>query len=323
MVELLTVPRVRTDPWGVWDRFLATHDDAGFHQSSWWAAAHHDPQARAFGVLVREDGILHGGGIFLREAKGDGLASYRIVDGPVLPAEPQVAACVFRALLALLQQRRRREEALITHLRLEPRWRDLPEFVLPFGPVTSGAPRTVASIDLVASETTLLAKMTPETRGQIALGRRLGLQVSEDASDRGIEDLLRLSDVDAFRTPEAVQLLPLLRQPGHGGIFFAEDGGTRLAGAAVVTFGGRATLLLAGAGGATAQGLAPTFLQFEIMRRMKARHGNRYDLVTTGDLHGLLAGLGGESQRLVGPLDIVFDQVSYASLAGRPPGGGR
>ena len=66
------------DSWGAWDRFLVGHRETGFHQSSWWAAAHRASGGEAFAVLARRDGIIHGGGVVLCERWGPGTASYRV-----------------------------------------------------------------------------------------------------------------------------------------------------------------------------------------------------------------------------------------------------
>lgn len=319
MLDILPLPRAATDAWGAWDRFLAGQGGAGFHQSSWWAAAHRDPASRAFGVLVRRQGILQGGGLFLRESWDSGRAAYRIVDGPVLPAAPSLAAPAFRAVLSALHERRTRETASISHLRLEASWAELPEYVRPFGPVVRGPPRRVATIDLDATETGLLARMAPTARAHIALARRLGLRVAEDAGDRGMEDLFRLAGEGPPLTHDLSRLLPLLRRPGCGGIFFAEDRGARLAGAAVVTFGGGATLVLDGTVGMGVQAPAATFLQFELMRRLKARHCHRYHLPGPALQLPRCEALGASSRALMPPVDIVFDPAAYADFAATEP----
>lgn len=323
MTSPLAAPRAATDAWGAWDRFLAGHPETSFHQSSWWAQAHRTPESRGFGLLVRQHGILHGGAIALRETWGPGRAAYRIVDGPVLPADPALAEEAFKAMLASLQRRRRREPALISHLRIESRWNDLPEFVRSFAPITVGPRRLVASIDLASSETSILARMAPAVRARIAIARQLGVRVIEDAGERGIDALLRLSEeATAPPGPEVLQLLPYLRLPGRGGIFFVEDGEERLAGAAIVTFGNQATLLHSVARDPAGQGPTPTFLQFEMMRRAKARHCHHYDLTAPAGRTDALDGLGGEIRRFIPAIDIVFDTVSYASFSGVPPEAG-
>jgi hypothetical protein len=317
-----TPPAVR-DSWGAWDRFLVGHRDTGFRQSSWWAASHRAAGGDAFAVMAKRDGIIHGGGVVLRERWSPTAAYYRVGDGPVLPDDPGLAETVIRTLLTSVQRRRALEPFVISHLRLEPRWPELPTYLRDLRPVEVGRPRTAATIDLTVSETEILAQMAPATRAQIALARQLGLTISEDSTDHGIADLVRLAGRSGvrstgLRSPDTVRLLPLLHLPGRGGIFFAEDAGTRLAGAAVLTFGARATLLVACAVDAARQSLAPALLQFEVMRRMRGRHCALYDLGEFATRGPLFEGLGGERTERVPTLDLVLDAAAYAAVAGGP-----
>ena len=62
---------------------------------------------------------------------------------------------------------------------------------------------------------------------------------------------------------------------------------------------------------------APALLQFEIMRRAKARRCLEYDL---GDLGGRLGTLGGVTAQQVGPIDIVFSAAAYERSAAQAGG---
>ena len=208
---------------------------------------------------------------------------------------------------------------VISHLRLEPRWEQLPEYLKDLRPIQVGPSRCATTIDLTVSETAILAQMAPATRSLIALARQLGLAIEEDATDHGIADLIRIAGRSGVRStgiraPDTERLLPLLRTPGRGGIFFAADGSERLAGAAVVVFGGRATLIVACAVDAARQALAPTLLQFEMMRRMRGRHCATYDLGEFATRGTLFEGLGGERRTLVPPLDLILDASTYAAF---------
>ena len=313
MAPPITAPRAATDAWGAWDRFLSGHPDSGFHQSSWWAAVHRRAGEGSFGVMVRRNGIVHGGATVIRAPWDEDHAFYHIVDGPVLPPDPALAEEVLWSILSTLQRRRAREPVVVSHLRLEPRWRDVPDFLRELGPLVIAPPRRVTTIDLGASETSILAQMSRSARASIALARQLGIRISEDAGPQGIADLRRLAEravavETGADTPDTERLLPLLQVAGRGGILFAEDGSERLAGAALVHFGARATLLVAAADSLVADAPAPALLQFEVMRRAKARHCQEYDL---GVLSTRLGAFGGVTGSRVGPIDIVFSPAAY------------
>jgi hypothetical protein len=155
--------------------------------------------------------------------------------------------------------------------------------------------------------------MSRSARANVALARQLGIRITEDAGPRGIEDLQRIAgSVVAGETgadaPDTQRLLPLLHAPGRGGIFFADDGSELLAAAAIVHFGARASLLVAAADSLIAEAPAPALLQFEVMRRAKARHCLEYDL---GTLSARLGAFGGIASARVGPVDIVFAPTAY------------
>ena len=317
MEGLLSPARIAGDAWGAWDRFLAGHPDSGFHQSSWWAALHRRAGEEAFGVMVRRNGIVHGGAVVVRVPSGDGQAYYHVVDGPVVPLDPSLAEEVLWSLLSAVQRRRAREPVVISHLRLEPRWPELPDFLRQLGPLIVGPTRRVTTIDLGASETSILAQMSRSARASVALARQLGLRIAEDAGPGGIQDLHTLAAGAAAMgtgaaAPDTLRLLPLLHSAGRGGIFFAEDGIRRVAVAAIVQFGARATLLMTAADSLIAEAPAPALLQFEIMRRTKARHCLEYDL---GPHSARLRPFGGIAQARIGPIDIVFSPSAYERRA--------
>ena len=318
-----TPHRIATDAWGAWDRFLTGHPDAGFHQSSWWAVVHRRNGEGAFGVMIRRNGIVHGGATVVRIPWDAGHAWYHIVDGPLLPPDPALAEEVLWTILSTIQRRRAREPVVITHLRVEPRWPELPPFVHALGPLVVGPAHRVTTIDLGASETSILAQMSRTARASVALARQLGLRITEDGGPRGVNDLRRLVERTVVtetgaETPDAERLLPLLQDTRHGGIFFAEDGEERLAGAAILQFGARATLLVAAADSLVADAPAPALLQFEVMRRAKAHHCQEYDL---GRLSTQFGTFGGASRTQVGPIDIVFSPTPYERFSRAGPEG--
>jgi GNAT acetyltransferase-like protein len=308
--------------WEVWDHYLESLPDAGFRQSSWWAALHPTGAADLFGLMIRRDGIILGGGVTYLHRWDARHGYYLMPDGPILPAGDLSRREVLSALFTAIRERRRREPVTVSHLRISPRWQELPDHLgdispapPPYGPAVG--PRHLVSVDLRTSETGLLARMAPVARSHIALGRRFGLTVTEDWTEGGVTDLLDMMRVGRKRDPqwpaievELTRAIPQLLQRRQGMLCFAEDGGTRLAGAMVVHFGPRATCIAAGALQEGRQVIAPTLLQFEMMRRAKA-HGCTWYEAPVG---GITLDLGGAPDALTPPLDIVFDPQGYEAF---------
>ena len=57
---------------------------------------------------------------------------YYIQDEPVLPPSESDAEAVFESVLEVVKERRKMECSVVSHLRIEPRWLRVPEFVRGF-----------------------------------------------------------------------------------------------------------------------------------------------------------------------------------------------
>ena len=313
--------------WEVWDHFLGSLPDAGFRQSSWWAAFHPGGATDAFASMVRREGIILGGGVVFLHRWGERYGSYVMPDGPILPDAEPLRRHVIRAIFTEIRQHRSREPVTVTHLRIAPRWQQVPEYLhdlipapAPDGPLAGL--RHLVAVDLCASETSILVRMAPAARSRIALGRRLGVEITEDGSSQGVEDLLDLMRVGRIRDPqwaateaELARAIPYLLEQRQGTLYFAEDDGARLAGAMVVHFGRRATCIAAGALQEGRQLIAPTLLQFEAMRRAKAHGCTGYE----APVGGIALELGGETLSLAPALDVVFDPAGYEAYRASGP----
>lgn len=310
MTDLIHADPALVARWEAWDRFLESRPDTGYRQSSWWAAGPAPGSEAAFAVVVRRGGIILGGGIVLLRRWGERRGSYLIPDGPILPPRPRGSAEVLSALVQEIRTRRAPEGLGISHLRIAPRWSDWPEHLRSLAPVPVATdphvgPRRLISVDLRASETGILARMTPEARTNVALARRFALEVEEDPSAGGVAGLLEMAGLAADEALSA--LVARLRRPGRGGVLFVTDGGIRLAAAVWVRHGSRATLAFSAARHPDRQRIAPTLLQFEVMRRAKIAGCLWYELPHTP----LAAALGGDPIHLAPAADIVFDPAAY------------
>lgn len=302
-------------------------------QSSWWADFRVAAGYEHFGAILRHRSAIVGGAVVLKYSCDGENCFYYIPDGPVLPRDESVAAEVFEAILEAIDDHRRTEQETVSHLRMEPRWERLPEFVCGFHTIPAFTdpymePRDTLCIDLRPSEQAILAQMKPKGRYNIRVAQRHGVSVTEDTSDQGIADFLSIYEEMTVRQrlhakpPDYFEtLIPTLTSLQKGSVFFAECQGTRLAAAVVVYFGGRATYFFGGSRDLHRHVMAAHLLHFEIMRRAKAIGCEWYDLWGVApldqpnhpwqDISVFKRKFGGREVNLVATLDHVYDHAAY------------
>lgn len=320
------------DRWKVWDAFLEATHDTGFMQSSWWAGFRASIGFEYFGVTLKNEGAVVGGALVMKLSYAAGNSFYYIQDGPVLPSEEPAASQVFEATLNAIEKRRQTETETISHLRMEPRWRQLPGFVrgfqAPAFPDQFTEPRDTLCIDLRPSEETILAQMKPKGRYNIRVAQRHQVSVIEDNSSQGLADFLRIYRRTAARQgigikpPSYFRTLVASRLPlKQVAVFFAEYQGRRLAAALIIYFGRRATYFYGGSLALHRRVMAPYLLHYEIMRRAKAMGYECYDLwgiAPAGipdhpwqDISVFKRKFGGTEINLTPTLDYVYDPAAY------------
>ena len=325
------------DRWTAWDGFLEATPDTGFMQASWWADFRTTVGYEHFAAILKDRQAIVGGALVQKFAYGSHGSFYYIQDGPVLPGDQAIAATVLEAILEEIDQRRRADDRVVSHLRVEPRWERLPSFVSGFRMVPAFEdaymePRNTLCIDLRPPEASILAQMRPKGRYNIRVAQRHGVSVVEDQSDQGVKDFLRIykrtaarQELDAKPSAYFRSLVSMLSSLRRAAIFFAEYQGMRLATALVVYFGRRATYFYGGSLARYRRVMAPCLLHFEIMRRAKARGLEWYDLwgVAPEDepehpwanISAFKRKFGGVEVHLVPTLDLVYDQVAYDEYA--------
>src|SRR5262245_33730996 len=318
--------------WSAWDRFVAATPDAGFMQSSPWAQFRARAGGEHFAVTLKDGEAIVGGALVGKWTYEPGRCFYYVQEGPVLPADEAAAAEVFGALLERIERHRKAEDATVSHLRIEPRWQRLPDFVRGFRPPQLAdrfsEPRDTLCIDLRPGEDEILAQMRPKGRYNVRVARKHGVAIVRDNSYQGSIDFIRIQNATATRKgiePVAQNyteaMLAQLVSHGHAALFFAEYRGVRIATALVVTFGQRATYLYGGSLLSERRVMAPYLLHFEIMRAAKASGCEWYDLWGVAPLdqpdHAwqqisqFKRKLGGADVRLVPTLDYVYDAAAY------------
>src|SRR3954462_9560978 len=115
-------------PTSAWDEFLAAQPSTGFMQTTWWADVMLSRGYGHFGVVLQDGDSIVGGAKVLTKRAGSGPIRYHVPEGPVLPRDEADAAEVFHAVLESIDQKRREDGALVSHLNIEPRWEKLPGF---------------------------------------------------------------------------------------------------------------------------------------------------------------------------------------------------
>jgi lipid II:glycine glycyltransferase (peptidoglycan interpeptide bridge formation enzyme) len=302
-------------------------------QSSWWIDFRRAYGFEHFGATLRDGDGLVGGAVVLKFWHTENSCFYYIQDGPLLPDDEGESEAVFEAVLEAIEERRKTAPCIVSHLRIEPRWPRMPDFVRGFRSVAPLADhyleaRDTRCIDLGSTESAILAQMKPKGRYNIGVARKRGVSVVEDTSEQGLADFQSIYEETAARQgmepkpPDYFQEFVALSSPSHhASIFFAEYGDVRLATALVVYFGSRATYFYGGSRTLNRQVMAPYLMHFEIMARAKARGHEWYDLWGIAppnqpnhpwqNFTAFKAKFGGEEVHLVPTLDRVFDAAAY------------
>jgi lipid II:glycine glycyltransferase (peptidoglycan interpeptide bridge formation enzyme) len=319
--------------WKNWDRFVEAAPDSGFMQSSWWVEFRNYCGFENFGITFRDGNTFVGGAVVLKFLYSDDRCFYYIQDGPLLPEDPPNAEEVFRAVFEAIEERRKSEPQVVSHLRMEPRWLHLPGFAPGFRPIRPLADpyleiRDTRWIDLRPAEADILAQMKPKGRYNIGVARGHGVSVIKDTSEQGLKDFLAIYEETAARQgmtpkpPDYFERLVSLFSPGRrGSLFFAEYQGRRIATALVVYFGNRATYFFGGSRDIDRKVMAPYLLHFEVMRTARALGYEWYDLWGVApanqpdhpwqNLTVFKAKFGGVEVHLVPTLDYVYDEAAY------------
>jgi lipid II:glycine glycyltransferase (peptidoglycan interpeptide bridge formation enzyme) len=305
-------------------------------QSSAWAKVRARVGYEHFAVTLKDGDAIVGGALVGKWTYEPGRCFYYIQEGPVLPADEASAAQVFDAVLDSVARHVEAEEATVSHLRIEPRWQQLPAFVRGFQPPPFAddywEPRHTLCIDLRASEDEILAQMKPKGRYNVRVARKHGVAVVEDNSDQGLADFMRIQRRTAQRQGIGVKppsyfrcLVAEFAAVHQVSLYFAEYRGRRLATALVITFGERATYFFGGSLDLYRRVMAPYLLHFEIMRRAKAAGSEWYDLWGVAPpqqpehsfqrISAFKHKLGGVDVHLVPTLDHVFDKAAYDRYA--------
>lgn len=320
------------DRWDAWDNFLQKTPDTGFMQSSGWADFRLTSGFEHFGAILKAHGDIVGGAIVQKYSCSSQGCFYYIQDGPVLPEDEDMAGEVFAAVLQEIDNHRKAEEKIVSHLRIEPRWQRIPDFVSGFQVRSEDAdfiePRRTLWIDLRHSEAAILAQMKPKGRYNIRIAQKHDVSVVEDTSERGLADFQNIyehmaarQDIEAKSPGYFEALISALSCPHKPSIFFAEHQGKRLAAAIIVYFGRRATYFFGGSLDTQRNVMAPYLLHFEIMCRAKALGYDWYDLWGIApenepddpwqNISIFKRKFGGQEIEFVPTLDYVYDPAAY------------
>lgn len=312
-----------------WDTFLEIRHATGFMQSSWWADFLVTLGWGHFGIVIRDGDTIVGGARVMTHTYTSGKSYYYIPEGPVLPDDKEDGTQVFQAIINYIAKKHQQDQYTISHLHLETRWTELPEFVSGFKqPRGWMEPRTTLYIHLLPDENGLLAQMKPKGRYNVGVARRHGVTIVEDLSLQGLEDFYTIytettnrHDLNKKKRSYFHAMAARLAAFDQGSIFFAEYQGRRIATALVIFFGRRATYFYGGSLPVHREVMAPYLMHFEIMRKAKSRGCEWYDLygiAPTNEPDHKWANisifkrkLGGQDMCFVPPMDFVYDPDAY------------
>lgn len=319
-----------------WDQFLRrSRPDVGFKQTTWWAEFLRSRGWGHFGVVVRAAGEIVGGARVLVQSFAPDKCYYYLPHGPVLPECEADAAEVFQCILADIDAQRRLDAQQVSHLRLEPRWERLPDFVRGFRK-SSGwlEPRNTLCVELRPTADEILAQMKPKGRYNIRLALREGVSVVEDVSLQGVADFWQLywdttqrQHAQGHSSEYIHELSARLRSYDCGTIYFAVYQGLRLATALVIHSGDSATYKYGGSCQLHRNVMAPYLLHFEAMLKAKSRGHRWYDfygISPAGEPENNWANFsafkrkfGGQEIHFVPALDYVYDHDAYGAYRDR------
>jgi len=329
--ERTTTAPQTNDEWGAaWDRFLQSRSDSGFMQSYHYARVlrkHGWGYFDAF--LLKENAEIEGGGrVFIGHIK-PGEVYFYMPDGPLLSEDAAIASEQFSGMLAYIEDMRREQTEKVTHLRLEPRLHNRPDFI-DEGHQVDGytEPRHTLYIDIDKSKEDLLSHMKYYGRYRVKKAIKLGVTVVQDNSADGFNEFLTLykettirQGISAVNFDYLRSLVEILGADKKSALFFAEYNGIRLATALVIYFGDRATYFFAASNKKHPEVMAPYLLNFEIMvqsRAMGCRWYDFYGISPEQDKDHPLTNIsqfkrkfGGEDRVFIPTLDFIFDEASY------------
>ncbi len=179
-------------------------------------------------------------------------------------------------------------------------------------------------IDLRPPIHEILAAMKPKGRYNVRLAERKGVIVKPSDDLKTFYALYaETTQRDGFTRRPRQYFDDLMATMGttHAQLYLAWLGKRPLAGGIIVFWQGRASYLYGGSSSALRNVMAPSLLHFKIMEDAKTRGMKVYDMLAIAPADALYhkyAGLrrfkeqfGGQSVRLLGSYDLIFDPLRY------------
>ena len=325
-----TCKHIKADRKAEWHALVAANVAGGFHQSFEWASFKNKDDWTTYKIgLFDEKDNLVGGLVALQFHFSDTNFIY-IPEGPILNYKNEDELYLqWRVLETALHGIVDLEgEELTTHIRMEPRVDDVPEWLLlgwEKAPINL-QPRHTEVLSLTPSADDLLAGMKQKGRYNIRLSEKKGVTVRK-GKKADLETFYSLYKTTFTRNKfdgKSLEFFELLWSSMGKSIeiYVAEHEGQALASALLVHFGDRTTYLYGASSQEKKQVMAPYALHWHMIQAAKERGSIEYDFWgvadspdnLTHDWHGITQfkkKFGGEQQDFIGAFDYVIARDKY------------
>lgn len=325
---------IKADQKEEWEKLVVKNPAGGLHQSFAWAKFQQAIGWESYKIGLFEDGSnqLVGGALIYEFSFSDGTSFLYIPHGPILDYSDEDQLYrqwkVFEIALHSIVKVGEKEKT--THIRIEPRLKNCPEwFLAKFrkAPINL-QPKHTQVLDLAKSTEIILAEMKQKGRYNINLAIKKGVEVkSKNLSSKEVDIFYNLYKQtftrNKFEGKEKDFFDSYLKTCKEFSKFYqAEFKGKILATAIVVNFGNRVTYLYGASSNEMRELMAPYTLHWQIIQDAKEQGFQEYDFWgihalandKDHDWYGITRfkkQFGGEQLDLVGAYDYVFQEDLY------------
>jgi len=332
--------RIIEEQRGQWEKLAGNSSAGGFHQSFNWAAFKRADGWDTYKIgLFNDEDELVGGAVLLQFHFNSTRTNFLYIpEGPILDYSNEDNLneqwrVLETAILSIVDASK---SAKTTHIRIEPRISECPEwFLSKFRKAPLNLqPKHTLVVDISTSEDEILAQMKQKGRYNIRLAGKKGVSISQvsEVSDKDRKRFFELysqtfnrNEFEGKEEDLFINLMPNCKDISK--LFFAEYEGKTLATAYVIYFGGRATYLYGASSNENREVMAPYLLHWEIMKDAKASGYKEYDFwgiapesAPDHKWQGITSfkkKFGGTQPSFIGAYDYIIQKDLYEAFLGK------